>query len=209
MIDLSNWKLTLPVDNAREVYPPQLVDYEDDYFFRADEKIVLRCPVDGDTTPSAKYPRCELREMIDPRDDNKNWRPGAGGPHELTASIEINLLPSTGKLIVAQLHAFEGPPPLKVQYEKSDMYALFKTKPDAGHDKKIKLGNGYTDIPMHVMMRADARELLVRSTAWLYRNPGRSYPRHGCTHQCTSKSAATRKTIKGMRWHRSRYVVWP
>jgi hypothetical protein len=69
--DLSNWKITLPVDQSGTIIGTaqeikSLSGYQDlNYFYTgADGAMVFRAAVDGATTSGSKYARSELREMI-------------------------------------------------------------------------------------------------------------------------------------------------
>src|SRR5689334_23501229 len=73
--DLSHWKLTLPDASASELSAAQLVaGYTNASFFFTgpDGAMVFWCPVTGGTTSGSSYPRSELRELINPSDDNVN-----------------------------------------------------------------------------------------------------------------------------------------
>ncbi|MCU0788885.1 MAG: polysaccharide lyase family 7 protein, partial [Verrucomicrobia bacterium] len=82
-MDLSHWKLTLPVDAAGtaaghplEISAAQLsAGYtHPEYFQRGlDGQLIFWCPVTGARTENTKYARCELREVINPTDDNVCW----------------------------------------------------------------------------------------------------------------------------------------
>ena len=70
ILDLSRWKLTLPVDTdcpgrPDEIKQPQLASFVDAqcFFVNEDRKgVVFRAHCGGSTTKGSKYPRCELRE---------------------------------------------------------------------------------------------------------------------------------------------------
>lgn len=155
MIDLSNWKLTLPIDNAAEIMPYELADYESEFFERDGSSIIFRCPVAGDTTENAKYPRTELRQMIDPTDDDVNWRP-RDGASELRCVMQVNRLPLSGKVIIAQIHGYDRSPLLKVQFEKGKVYGLLKTRPRNGEDKKFQIVKAYADDYLHITIGCNA-----------------------------------------------------
>jgi hypothetical protein len=79
-IDLSHWKLTLPVSasgapagHPLEIPAAQLsAGYTNaEYFHRgADGQLVFWCPVTGARTENTEYSRCELREVVNPADYN-------------------------------------------------------------------------------------------------------------------------------------------
>lgn len=129
MIDLSNWKLTLPVDSkggfngsAKEVkelsekfnYPP--------YFINKDGYISFECPVEGATTKGSKYPRCELRE----RKNNKDFYWKIKDTGFLSATVAITQLPKTnkgdfGRIVIGQIH---GPDDelCRLYYDNGELY---------------------------------------------------------------------------------------
>jgi hypothetical protein len=148
-IDLSHWKLTLPVDEAGkpdgkavEVSPSRLTSgYTSADFFYVDEhgSLVFRCPVSGAKTKSAKYPRSELREMLDPGDAAVNWP--LRGTHLLDARCQVNEVPSSQKIIIGQIHSYSGEarPLVKLQYSKGRIEALVKISPSRDEDRKLTL----------------------------------------------------------------------
>ena len=73
--DLSHWKLQLPDASATEVSAAELVAGFTNSFFYSDPDgtMVFSCPVTGGTTSGSTFPRCELREMLDPEDETMNW----------------------------------------------------------------------------------------------------------------------------------------
>jgi hypothetical protein len=121
----SHWKLTLPVDysgrkqgEAAEIPASMLsAGYRSNWFHSAlDGGLDFWAPVNGATTDGSDYPRSELREMRDPDDDNVNWT--LAGKSVLAANCEVLRVPSaTGKLVVGQIHAFDGAPLVKLRYQ--------------------------------------------------------------------------------------------
>ncbi len=111
-IDLSCWKLTLPVDAgggfdgvAAEVKKLQGVERRP-WFEAGDGALVFTAPVKGATTKGSKYPRCELREL---RADGSlaAWTVREGG--SLRATLSVDELPRTsrgepGAIVIGQIH---------------------------------------------------------------------------------------------------------
>jgi hypothetical protein len=122
---LGHWKLTLPVDGsgrkygeAAEIPASMLVGGYHSRWFRAaaDGGMEFWAPLDGATTDGSDYPRSELREMLSPDDDNANW--SLAGHSVLTANCEVLGVPaSNGKVVIGQIHAFDGPPLVKLRYQ--------------------------------------------------------------------------------------------
>ena len=89
-IDLSNWKVTLPIsresDNRPlEVKPPQILDYAKNeqvipfmYNDSTDGSLVFFTYPDA-STANSKYSRTELREQMEPGNNSVNWTLPQGG----------------------------------------------------------------------------------------------------------------------------------
>lgn len=143
-IDLSHWKLTLPVSasgaadgHPMEVSAAQLsAGYTNaEYFFKAaDGQLVFWCPVTGARTENTEFPRSELREVLDPTDDNVCW--AAPGTHVLAARCRVSQVPSSQKVIIGQIHGYSGKakPLIKLQFFKGRVEALVKESPTKGKD---------------------------------------------------------------------------
>ena len=126
VFDLTNWKITLPVDadyfeddggdgnpfddRAFEVKGDGFEGFEAQEFFYYDateDAMIFRADVDGALTSSnTKYTRSELREMDG--DDNAAWTIEEGGT--LSATLKVNELATeddsdgTARVIVGQIH---------------------------------------------------------------------------------------------------------
>jgi Ca2+-binding RTX toxin-like protein len=109
--DLSNWKITLPVDanggfsgNAMEV--KNLSNYQNPKYFytAADGAMTFVAPVQGATTSGSSYSRSELREMNGTA--NAAWNLNTGG--FMSATLEVDAAPNRdgmgGRIIVGQIH---------------------------------------------------------------------------------------------------------
>ncbi|MCY1357432.1 Alginate lyase [compost metagenome] len=151
MFDLSHWDLTIPKGNPVIVIPsPQLVaGYSDQYFKPTGGSIVFWTPVSGTSTGRSDFPRTELREA---HADGKphNWRYSEGSS-SLSASLEVNQLPSVGGVIVGQIHALDNPYPLlKLSYrlERGVGYleVTLRNKPS---DKASPVVLTYKSMPLH------------------------------------------------------------
>jgi len=109
--NLSNWKITLPVDqngnlSGTAVEVQNLSGYKNSkYFYTAsDGAMVFYAPVDGATTKGSSYARSELREMN--ATEKAAWNLSKGG--FMTATLEVDAAPNRdgvgGKLVVGQIH---------------------------------------------------------------------------------------------------------
>ncbi len=112
VLDLSLWKLTLPVagqgsKHAREITQPGLATFTDAAFFHiaADGAgVVFRAPADGATTKGSRYPRSELREMRDAK-KGASWATDDGIIHRMEVTLAVLQLPEKKPHVVcAQIH---------------------------------------------------------------------------------------------------------
>lgn len=105
-IDLTNWKLTLPVGSINkptEILQPQLNTYQNaPYFISKPVGMVFRAPVNGVTTSGSGYPRSELREMKGA--SLASWSSSVG-VHMMVIEGAITHLPLNKKEVVfGQIH---------------------------------------------------------------------------------------------------------
>jgi Ca2+-binding RTX toxin-like protein len=139
-IDLSNWKLTLPVDSkggfggsAAEIKDLEGYQHTKYFYTAPDGALVTVVPVDGATTGGSKYPRSELREMDG--SDKAAWTLKEGG--QMVGTLEIDAAPTTndgksGKVIFAQIHG-QDEELIRFYWENNQVY--FKND-QAGPDNK-------------------------------------------------------------------------
>lgn len=121
MIDLTTWNLSVPVGSpAITIDTPALASgYKDSYFHADSNTLFFWAPVTGSVTKSAKYPRSELRETYADGTVH-NWKYTAAD-NVLRASLSVNQVPSTGKVVIGQIHQFgSNEPLLKVEYQYKD-----------------------------------------------------------------------------------------
>jgi hypothetical protein len=140
--DLSHWRLTLPDALATDIFPDELnAGFTNEYFQTGrDGAMVFRCPVTGGTTGGSDFPRCELREMLDPRDNDVNW--SGHGRHVLKARCRVLKVTDSKRLIIGQIHAYLGdaPPLLKIQYTNGAVDALVKLSTGLTNDTRLNFG---------------------------------------------------------------------
>ncbi|MFB9903130.1 polysaccharide lyase family 7 protein [Allokutzneria oryzae] len=114
VLDLRNWKVTLPVDDPDkkgeqplEITQPRLDGYVNTpWFVPADncDGVQFRAPVNGVTTANSKNPRSELREMTNNGTTPASWRSDSG-THTMVIDQAITRLPTTKPHVVAgQIH---------------------------------------------------------------------------------------------------------
>lgn len=121
-IDLSRWKLTLPTCPMYEVWPPSLTNKQwvlPGIFDRGvNGELILTTPTAGCTTANSSSPRTEFRGLLSPWNDRTNWT--FNGTHILNGTCVVNKLPSSKKIIIAQIHGKTGTtdPYLKMWHNK-------------------------------------------------------------------------------------------
>lgn len=109
--DLSNWKITLPVDasggiSGTAVEVQNLSSYQNSKYFYtgADGAMTFVAAVDGATTSGSSYARSELREMNGTA--KAAWNLNTGG--FMSATLEVDAAPIRdgmgGRIIVGQIH---------------------------------------------------------------------------------------------------------
>lgn len=68
------------------------------------------CSVQGDTSGTSSSPRTEGRETWPNSGEPYNWLVGSGN-HSMSGVVRVELAPSSGKVIVAQVHGLKAPNP--------------------------------------------------------------------------------------------------
>ena len=145
-IDLSNWKVTLPVTNDKgkpyEIEPPEISNFASievarPYMYIDSTKgaIVFHAMPTTSTTANTKYTRSELREQMVPGENNVNWTFEQGARMKGKLSMEQVSKDSNGKyhrVIIMQIHGRltneqrdligeddnNAPPILKIYWDK-------------------------------------------------------------------------------------------
>ncbi|MFE2757408.1 polysaccharide lyase family 7 protein [Actinosynnema sp. NPDC059335] len=143
VLDLTNWKITLPVDNPDqsgrqplEVKQPRLDGYALDPWFVPTPDcagVRFRSPVNGVTTQNSSYPRSELREMTDGGSASAAWS-STSGTHTMVIDQAINHLPEDKPDVVAgQIHDSDD----DVAVFRLEGTRLYVTKGDTTHHKLV------------------------------------------------------------------------
>jgi hypothetical protein len=110
LLDLKNWKLTLPTGQKgkpEEIEGPDLTSFTNDFFRLndAEDGVVFTANAGGVTTSGSSYPRSELREM---NGTEKAAWDSTAGTHSLEVCQAITKTPSTKPEVVsAQIHDTE------------------------------------------------------------------------------------------------------
>lgn len=112
-IDLSNWKVTLPIGNPTEVEPPQILNYADIEILK---EFMYNDSTDGSlvfytypaaSTANSSYSRTELREQMEPGSNTVNWTFAQGGTMKGTLSVPEMSKDNSGtphRIIIMQIH---------------------------------------------------------------------------------------------------------
>lgn len=149
MIDLATWNLSIPEGSPpTTIETSQLVQGFQDQYFHADSGTVFFwAPVTGATTANAIYPRSELRETYS-NGTQRNWLYSAAD-NKLTATLTVNQVPSTGKLVIGQIHAKDSTSPLvKLEYQyktyssTGNIVAKVRMRPDDESGQVITVATG-------------------------------------------------------------------
>lgn len=143
VLNLTNWKITLPVDNPNqsgtqplEVKQPALDSYRLSPWFVANSDcagVRFRNAVNGAHTPNSSYARSELREMTNNGSANASWS-STSGTHTMTVDQAITHLPNDKPHVVAgQIHDGED----DVMVFRLEGSSLYLTNGDDTHYKLI------------------------------------------------------------------------
>jgi len=113
-INLSNWKVTLPIGNPTEVHPPEILDYatnETLKTFMYNDSIagaLVFYTYPNASTANSSYSRTELRELMNPADKGAtNWTFKQGGKMKGTLAMGDISKDHSGnyhRAIIMQIH---------------------------------------------------------------------------------------------------------
>ena len=157
-IDLSHWKVTLPVTNDEgkpyEIEPPEISDFATNevakpymYIDSTRGAIVFHALPTESKTRNTKYTRSELREQMIPGDNNVNWKFEDGAYMKGKLAIDEVTKDSDGKyhrIIIMQIHGRltneqrdligeddnNAPPILKIYWDKGKIRVKTKVLKD-------------------------------------------------------------------------------
>lgn len=110
VLNLTNWKLTLPIGEAEsptEIEQPDLAGYSIEPYFLLNptgEAVIFNANAGGVSTSGSGYPRSELREMTNDGTERASWSTSSG-THTMTIRQAITHLPEVKPHVVAgQIH---------------------------------------------------------------------------------------------------------
>ena len=150
LLDLTNWKLQLPVDTSRagspdEVKAPELASFSQGSYFNlndAKDGVVFRAHAGGATTKNSKYPRSELREMTNHGEKNASWST-TSGTHTMALTEAITSVPSAKPHVTAaQIH--NGDDVIVIRLEGKRLFADHDGENLGDLDTDYRLGTVYT-----------------------------------------------------------------
>ncbi|SDB47907.1 Alginate lyase [Pseudomonas sp. NFACC23-1] len=149
MIDLSTWNLSIPEGSPpATIETSQLVQgFQDPYFHSDSGTVFFWAPVTGSTTANAIYPRSELRETYS-NGTLRNWL-YSEADNKLAATLTVSQVPSTGKVVIGQIHAKDSTSPLvKLEYQyktyssTGNIVAKVRMRPDDETGQVITIATG-------------------------------------------------------------------
>ena len=167
-IDLSNWKVTLPIGNPTEVLPPEILDYATNGTLKpfmyndSIEGAIVFYTYPGATTANTSYSRTELRELMNPEDKGKtNWTFAQGGYMKGTLAMSDVSKDENGKYhraIIMQIHG-------RLTNEQRDLIGAKDN--NAPPILKIYWTNGVVRVKTKVLKNLnDSYEELLETDAW-------------------------------------------
>jgi len=116
VLDLSSWRLTLPIETDRagtpdEVRQPELASFVDPQYFHVSANgsaVIFRAHCGGKTTKGLSFPRCEMREMTDGGMKRAAWETDGNVIHTMAMRAAITVTPEVKPHVVcAQIHDAE------------------------------------------------------------------------------------------------------
>lgn len=148
-IDLSNWKVTLPIGRPTEVEPPEILNYATNELlkpFMYSDSVngaLVFYTFPGSTTTNTSYSRTELREQMIPGSNSTNWTFVQGGSMRGTLSMDEISKDNDGdfhRTMVMQIHGRltnqqrdligendnNAPPVLKIYWQDEKVRVLTK-----------------------------------------------------------------------------------
>ena len=166
-IDLSNWKITLPIGNPTSVRPPEILDYANNetlkpFFYNdvTDGSLVFYA-YPANTTANSSYSRTELREQMVAGSDYTNWTFAQGGYMRGVLSVPEVSIAENGKphkVIIMQIHG-------RLTDEQRDL--IGEDDNNAPPILKIYWNNGRVRIKTKVVKNLNATyEELLHESAW-------------------------------------------
>ncbi|PWL37805.1 polysaccharide lyase family 7 protein [Flagellimonas aquimarina] len=166
-IDLSNWKVTLPIGRPDEVKPPEILEYATNeklkpfmYNDSIDGALVFYT-YPGATTANSSRSRTELREQMEPGSNSVNWTFSQGGRLKGTLAMDDISKDSDNKYhrtIIMQIHG-------RLTNEQRDL--IGQKDNNAPPMLKIYWQNGKVRVKTKVLKNPDVSDTdILRTDEW-------------------------------------------
>ncbi len=166
-IDLSNWKVTLPIGRPDEVKPPEILEYATNEklkpFMYNDsiEGALVFYTYPGATTANSSRSRTELREQMEPGSNSVNWTFSQGGRIKGTLAMDDISRDSDNKYhrtIIMQIHG-------RLTNEQRDL--IGQKDNNAPPMLKIYWQNGEVRVKTKVLKNPDVSNTdILRTDSW-------------------------------------------
>jgi hypothetical protein len=166
-IDLSHWKVTLPIGNPTEVQPPEILDYATNEtlkpFFYNDSVngALVFHTYPGASTANSSYSRTELREQLVAGSNSTNWTFAQGGNMKGVLSMREVSKDSDDKYhraIIMQIHG-------RLTNEQRDL--IGENDNNAPPMLKIFWNYGYVRVKTKVLNDINASNTeILHTSAW-------------------------------------------
>ena len=149
IFDITNWYLTTPAGNPGSpvcVYQPDLKSYINEKYFHvndAKDAIVFIANCGGVTTKGSKYPRSELREMINNGKDQASWTTSSG-KHTMTVVESIHHVPKVKSEVVCAQYHDSSDDCIEIGLRGTKLIAFHDSKIYGVLDDNYQLGTKFT-----------------------------------------------------------------
>jgi hypothetical protein len=166
-IDLSHWKVTLPIGNPLEIAPPEILDYATTDILK---QYMYNDSVNGglvfytfpnSSTANSSYSRTELREQMVAGSNSTNWTFAQGGYMKGTLSVPLMSKDASGnyyRSIIMQIHG-------RLTNEQRDLIGAKDN--NAPPVLKIYWTNGYVRVKTKELKDLNASDTEILATdAW-------------------------------------------
>ncbi len=141
-LDLSDWKITLPINGAEEIDPPDILDYSIDPWFHLNancDAVLFRANCGGDTTNGSEYPRSELREI----GSDTEWSTTSGTNVMVVTEAITHLPAEKSEVVAAQIHDSNGDV-MMIRLDGSKLYVEGDGTDHGTLDSDYELGTFFT-----------------------------------------------------------------
>jgi len=172
-IDLHHWKVTLPTGTPDpiEVEVPELLSFNENpdiknnmYIDDIDGGLVFFA-TPGVNTRNTSYARCELREQLEPGNDNVNWTFAEGGVMEGVLKVEDiskNKKGKYDKVVVMQIHG---------RLSNEDRAKIKKKDNDAPPILKVSWYDGNIRLISKVLRKGKSGSDILYKESWMDAEP--------------------------------------